>query len=323
MTADILIGSFDSVKPHSCTWSRSVSKFADSAKVQIPAIAVLKSTGDEYETVQTGETIREGMPISIACGYDSRNVLRFKGFISRVNFSVPLELECEGYSYQLRKKLNFSKSYKSTTVKQILLDVTAGTDIKLSKAIPDIPIDKAVFEHVNGMQVLEWLKEKCLLAVYFNYEELYVGALALEPKQTVKYRLGWNTVTDKDLKFGDREFAEVRIELGAKRDKTGEMQKTYSGNTNGQVKKLYTALEDSSVQADIAEQKRKEETSRGYTGSITAFLEPIFEPGMAVSIEDAKYTERSGTYFGSGVEGSFGPSGGRQKITIGFSLGKK
>jgi hypothetical protein len=320
MTSDIYIGSFKPVKPNAIKWSRSVENYCDTATIKLPTVSMLKREGDVYDRVQTGLQFSEGMPVEVRAGYGV-NHLRFKGFIRRINYSTPLEVECEGYSYQLRKKLDFSKSYKNTTVRKILEDLVEGTDIKLSDAIPEIPLDKATFQNCTGIQVIEWFQSKCLLTVYFNLDTLYVGALQLEPKTSVKLRLGWNTVKDSSLKFNDRkEFAEVRMEVGG-RKKDGTKGKSYEGKSDGQVKRLKTAIGDPATQKRLAEQARRDFVNMGYEGSITAFLLPVVEPGMAVIIDDTKYPDRKGRYFVSGVEGEFSSSGGRQKIKIGYTLG--
>jgi phage protein D len=320
MTCDIIIGPFKPVKPHSVKWSRSVENISDTATIKAPAISMLKKDGDHYERVQTGLQFKEGMSVQVNAGYDGRNIIRFKGFIKRINYTIPLEIECEGFSYQLRKKLDFSRSYKSTTVKKILEDLIQDTDISLSAAIPDIPIAKATFQNCTGIQVLEWLKEKCLLTVYFNHESLYVGLMQTEPKRSVKYRLGWNVIKDNELKFNaDKEFAEVRIQV-ASRSKDGKKEKAFVGKKDGQVKKVRTLLTDPEAQKRIAEQVKNDLLNRGYEGTITAFLEPFVEPGMTAVIEDSKYPERTGKYFITGVEGDFSSSGGRQKVKIGNSL---
>lgn len=320
MTSDITIGFYLKVKPNAFTWKTSIDNFSDSAEIKLPAIAYLKKEGDEYDRVQTGLKLSEGMKVEIKAGYDGKNSTRFKGFLRRINFTVPLTLECEGYSYQLRKKLDFTRSYKNTFVRNILQDLTLGTEIKLSPFIPIVPIDNATFKNVTGIQVLEWLKEKCLLTVYFNYDVLYVGALALEPKKTQTYRLGWNVIKDNDLKFNDKkEFSDVRVTIES-RAKSGEKKKAFAGNLAGQNKIMQTAIRDTGTQQKIAEQKRKELVLQGYEGSILAFLEPAIAPGDTATIQDKKYTDRTGRYFVTGVEGSFSSSGGRQKINIGYKL---
>jgi hypothetical protein len=281
----------------------------------------LKKEGDNYERVQTGLQFKEGMKVEVMAGYDGKNDLRFKGFISRLNYTIPLEVECEGYSYQLRKKLDFSKSYKLTFVQKILLDLIAGTEIKLSPEIPVIPIDKATFINVTGIQVLEWLKEKCLLTVYFNHDVLYVGMQQIVPKITKKFRLGWNVIKDNELRFNDKkEFADVRIQVGS-RKKDGTKEKSFAGRTDGQVKKYKSALKNPATLKAIAQEKKNEIVNRGYEGAIGTFLQPFVQPGMAALIDDKKYKERTGKYFITGVEFDFSTSGGRQKIKLGNSLG--
>lgn len=320
MSIDILIGNFSAVKPNAAKWDRSIYNFTDSSTVKLPALTSLKKEGDTYEKVQTGLQIQEGMTLVVNAGYNGNKVLRFKGFVSRINFTIPVEIECEGYSYQLRKKLGFTKSYYGTTVKKILTDLVEGTDIKLSDAIPDIPLEKAVFENATGIQVLEWFKTKCLLTVYFIYDVIYVGGLEIAPAKTVKYRLGWNVIKDGDLKFNNKkEFADVRIVL-SKKGKKGSKTKTSSGSKAGPVKVLKSVVSDPAIQQDIADQVRKNLVNKGYEGSITAFLEPFAEPGMAAYIEDTKYPERTGTYFITEVAGDFSSSGGRQKVKLGNSL---
>jgi hypothetical protein len=320
MTADIEIGTFRPVKPSRLKYTRSVDNFSDTCTVYLPAISMLRKEGDTYERVSTGLQFAEGMPVRVYAGYNDANELRFQGFIRRINFSVPLEVECEGYAYLLRKKISFTKTYKNTTVRKILEDVTSGTAIRLSDAIPHIPLESAVFKRVTGLQVLEWLKEKCLLTVYFNYDELYCGALQLDPKQTRTFRLGWNVVKDNELKFNtDRELADVRIEVGA-RKKDGTRSRGFDGKTDGEVKVMRSAIRDENTLANLAAEQRRRLVNRGYEGSITAFLQPLVEPGMAVNIEDQRYPQRNGKYFVETVDGEFGPSGGRQKIKIGAPL---
>jgi hypothetical protein len=321
MTCDIKIGAFKPVKPNAVKWSRHITNFTDTSTVKLPAIAMLKSTGDIYEQVQTGLQIKEGMKVEVIAGYDGRNVTRFKGFVSRVNFTIPLEVDCEGYSYQLRKKLDINKSYVNTTAKKILIDLVQGTDIKLSEAIPDIPIEKAGFKDCNGINVLEWLKENCKLTVYFNFDILYVGLEQAETIKTVKFRLGWNVIKDNALKFNDKkEFADVRIQLSG-RKKDGTKEKAFIGKKDGQVKRIKTVIKDKVALNAIIKQKQREIVNKGYEGQITTFLEPVINPGEAAHIDDLKYTERTGKYFITGIDGDFDHSGGRVKIKIGNSLG--
>lgn len=324
MTHNVTIEGVNSSRPFKASelrWSRSISEYCDSASIKIPLITRLnKNDGDLPKSVPTDMAIKEGMKVIIEAGYNKQNDICFMGFVRRVNISRPSEVVCEGYSYQIRAKKSFIKNYKNTTVKEILTDLISDTEIMLSNSIPEVRIDKAVFTK-DGISVLDWLKEKCLLTVYFNLNELYCGLEQLDLKQTKKFRVGWNLVDVSNFILNkDKELSEVRIEISS-REPDGSKKKGYSGKKDNDGVIRYTSVirDEESLKA-IARQIRRRELNRGYEGSVTAFLKPHVVPGMAVEIEDATYTERNGKYFVSRVDGEFSKRGGRQKIVLGGSL---
>ncbi len=321
MTADIKIGPFKAFQPNAAEWHRSIDNYSDTATVKVPAISKLKCEGDTYEYVQTGLQFKEGMKAEVLCGYDGKNITRFKGFVRRVNYSIPLEIECEGYSYQLRTKHGYTKSYAVTNARAVLKDLVTGTDIKLSESIPDIPLKNIFFKNVKGTDVLDYLKEKCLLTIYFNYDTLYCGLRMTEVKATVKHRLNWNVIKDNELKFdADRELATVNIQV-EKKIEDGTKKKAKYGVKDGSIKILKVRhITDEALLKKIAQEEREKLLHTGYEGTITAFLFPYVEPGMASHIDDVRYTDRTATYFIEKVDGSFSTGGGRQKIGIGALL---
>jgi len=326
MTSKITVEKIkNEVKPVAIKWKRSITDYSDSATITLPAIAMLKSNDQNtYTRVETGLQFREGLRVEISCGYDGQNTVRFKGFIRRINPKVPLELECEGYVYQLRKKQNVSRSYKAgTTLKSILHDLIDGTDIKLSPSIPDIKIESPVpFKNMKATAVLDYFKEKMLMTVYFNEDVLYVGLREAEKKDTIKLRLGWNVMDGNELKFNkERELATVNISLSQKGKDGKAVYASKADPRNKSVKHMQLPLRvDKATLKKIEDEQRKKMQNRGYDGAISAFLVPYAEPGMAVSIEDQKYPERTGSYFIEAVEGEFGSGGGKQKIKISSTL---
>lgn len=313
----------NTIKPNAITWKRSVTDYSDTATIKLPAVAMLKKQGDVYERIETGLQFKEGLQISIACGYDGKNPVRFKGFIRQIKPNVPLEIECEGYSYLLRKIQAFNKSYKAgTKMKTVLTDLVNGTPIKLSRDIPDVTIESAAnFSGKSGIQVLDWFKEQMLMTVYFNFDELYVGLKYTDFKKTIKLRLGWNVVEDNELKYNPRkELTEVNISLSTKQKdgKTQYADPKSKGNGGKQVK-MNVRLDNATLKK-VQDDQKKKLLNRGYEGALTAFLVPFAEPAMAVDIEDPKYPARAGKYFIEAVEGEFSSGGGRQKIKIEASL---
>ncbi len=194
LTSDITIGTYKSIKPSKVTWKTDVNSFTDTCTIELPRIKYLKTikstTEDKQEPNERKEYVfKENDKISIALGYDGSNVKRFEGFIKRVNMGIPVKIECEGYSYLLYDVI-FNKSYASVTVKQLLTELCSGTEIVLSSDIPNIPLTNVRFKNATGIQVLEWLKKECRLAVYFNFNELYVGTQFGKKGKTIKLRLG-------------------------------------------------------------------------------------------------------------------------------------
>lgn len=305
-------------KASSITWNRSIYSMSDTAIIKIPLAGLLHSNLSNQEG--TPLSIKEGIMVTIRTGYDGKNETNFKGFIRRINYSTPAEIECEGYSYQLKAK-RINKSYSKTTVKEILADIVKDTEIKLSELIPEVRIDSIRILNKSGLQALEQLKEQTALTIYFNLNELYCGPEQLDLKVNKKFRIGWNVVNSKDLRFlSERENDELRIITKSSREKDGTKVIGFSGTKNANSIVIKSVIKDKDILDQISKRRRKEILNEGYEGSFTAFLQPYVEPGMSVSIEDGMYPDRKGNYFVIGTSGEFGPNGGRQKIRIGGQL---
>lgn len=323
LTSDIKIAAFSKkIYPHKVTWKTTVNSFTDTCTIELPRIAYLendKTATFDSSTVDSKAVyaFKEDDKVSVSLGYDGNNTRRFEGFIKRVNMGMPVQIECEGYSYLLYDVI-FNKSYQTVTVVQLLTDVCAGTEIVLSSEIPNIPLTNVRFKNATGIQVLEWLQKECHLAIYFNFNELYAGTVFGKKQEKVKFRLGWNTVKEDDLKkkIVDKN---VRIVIQEKSEK-GDVKKTKSDVQKYSADKALKIK--AGIPADllkqIANRLQNKSNYNGYEGGITAFLEPAVNKGMVAEITDKQYPEREGSYFIESVSGSFGTGGGRQDIELGF-----
>lgn len=322
LTSDITIGNYPQVKPSKVTWKTDINSFTDTCTIELPRIKYLVNDKNKTEEQpKTGESagylFKENDKISILLGYGGKNSKRFEGFIKRVNMGIPVKIECEGYSYLLYD-IMFNKSYQSVTVKELLTDLCTGTEIVLSDEMPNIPLTNVRFKNATGIQVLEWLKKECHLAVYFNFNELYVGTQYGKKGNTAKFRLGWNTIKEDDFKqrLVDKN---VRVVIHEKNDK-GEVRKTKSDveKYDDEKELKIKAGIPSDLLKQIANRLQTKKNYNGYEGSILAFLEPATNKGDIADIDGYKYPEKSGKFFVESVEGEFGPGGGRQKIQLGF-----
>lgn len=324
LTSDITIGEYKNVKPSKVSYKTDINSFTDTCTIELPRITYLKTiktaTGDKQEPNERKEyDIRENDKIEVWLGYDKKNTKRFQGFVKRVNMGIPVKVECEGYSYLLYDVM-FNKTYASVTVQQLLTDLCQKTEIVLSKEIPIIPLTNVRFKNATGIQVLEWLTKECKLAVYFNFNELFVGTLFGKVQKRVKFKLGWNTIKEDDFKqrLVDKN---VRIVIQEKNDK-GEVKKTKSDVQKYSDEK--TIKVKAGIPADllrqIANRLQSKSNYNGYQGTITTFLEPAVNKGMVAEIDGFRYPEKSGSYFIESVSGEFGASGGRQTIGLAFLM---
>ncbi|WP_298307280.1 hypothetical protein [Flavobacterium sp.] len=328
LTSDITIGNYKKIKPSKVVWKTDINNFTDTCTIDLPRITYLKTvkttTEDLQEVNERKEYLfKENDKVIVFLGYNGRNVRRFEGFIKRINMSLPVKIECEGYVYCLYDVTDFSKSYANVTVKQLLIDLTQGTEIKLSNEIPHIPLKNVRFKHASGVQVLEWLQKECKLAVYFNFDELFVGTQYGKKQEKIKLRLGWNTVKEDDFKKRQVD-KNVKIVIKEKNDK-GEVKKTNSDVNkydNEKVLKIKAGI-PSDLLKQIANRLQTKSNYQGYEGNITSFLEPAANKGMVAEITDKEYSEKNGSFFIESVSGEFGSNGGRQTIGLGFLMATK
>jgi hypothetical protein len=341
LTSDIEIGGIK-VKANKVTWKTSVNSFTDTCTISLPRTKYLKTDATTTANAEDNKKVyafKEDDKVTVKLGYDGKNETRFMGFVKRVNMGIPVEVECEGYSYQLYDII-FSRTYTSVTVKKLLQDVTAGTDILLSKEMPDIPLKNVRFKNATGIQVLEWLVKECKLSVYFNFNELYVGTLFGKKQDEIKVHLGWNSVKDDGLKKKEVD-KNMKIVIKEK-NQAGEVQKVKSDDKNSKRKTTkhrkarqqidkYSNEKQVKIKAgipaqflkEIAQRLESKENYRGYEGDVTIFLVPYAEKGMVCEITDKVFHERQGRYFVDTVSGEFGEGGGRQTLTLGLLMPTK
>jgi hypothetical protein len=320
----IEIGKFRFKGVNGLVITKSILEMKNTAIIKIPTTSVLTQNGKRItSSVQTAHQFKVGEKVSIELAYNNRYNNEFVGFVSRINLTTPVEIECEGYSYQLRKKKNIVKSWKTTTLLEVLKEVVSGTDVKLHPKIPDIPLKNLVINKASGTQVIEYLKEllKGTLTACFFDDVLYVGLTYADvTNKTVKYKLGWNTVSETELKYREAKDEEVNIEFQI-REPDGKQKTISSGKTGGVTRReTLTAVTDSKHMEDIAKAKLLQESYDGYEGSLLAFLEPYAQPGYRAELTATRYKEREGNYFVVGTVVEFGMSGARRKPEIGIKL---
>ncbi len=315
MTSDIRIGKYK-VKPTAVKWRDAVDSFRSTATVSMSRRLVMRDRTSAKDSIDL--PIKPGDAVNIKLGYDGVNRERFSGFVKRIILGKTIEIECEGYALQL-DRIYLNKSYKSTTLKQILTDLIAGTDIVLSRNCEDVVIKNVTFSHAPGAKVLEWAQKELLCTASFYGNELYVGILKYgKPGKGLKLSFGYNTVEDAALKptaLTTIQAVNVRLKT-----KNGSV-KSYGEEAES---RKYDNVKEFNIRYGLPwafHQKLIDELARQtaqvkFSGNITLFAEPAVSKGDIVNIEDKRHGTRDGRYMVNTVSGSYGSGGGRQVISL-------
>lgn len=332
LTSRITIGQYQFKGVYLIRIKKSIHSFRNTATISLPASARLKSAEQGLPSLQTAKQFNEGDWVKIELGYDGEFRDEFEGFVSRVNFSQPVEIECEGYSWLMRKECNLKGSFPLVKLKdlmQFIVDkVNDGRDadhhITLSPDIPDLSLKQIVINNASGTQVIEYIKglfNGILQAFWTGPRELYIGLSYMDVvRQTAKYRLNWNTLPPNNLKYHRAEDTQVKIEI-VYRDESGKQVTTETGEEGGIVRRdNLTVVTDNKTIERIAEAKLAQERWNGYEGALITLLQPYCQPGFRAEVEDRQYEERQGAYFVESTTVTYGTNGAKRIVELGQRL---
>jgi hypothetical protein len=291
--------------------------------LKLPSHARVRSRKDPsmINRVKIANTFKQGEPVTVELGYNTKYRREFKGFVYRVSRTVPCEIELEGYSYELkRNKVN--KYWKATTLKEIMAEAVKGTSITVTVA-DDMPIVNYMARNVSGAELLDDIIEKvsdrAITAFFIEPDRLWVGLTYTAYLKTVKFRVGYNIINADKLKDVVAEKTLVEIKYVHKKP-TGEKVKAAAKNGVGIVKqKALTSVGDASWLQKLADAKLKRVTYDGIDGKAEAFLWPYLDPGDKAIIDNPVYSYVTSNIIES-VEVRFGIGGARRIFETGITV---
>lgn len=303
---------------------RSITSFG-TAKITLPTTAVLKQTDGSSLNVLTAQQINRGDAVAISLGYNNKLFREFSGYVTRVNYTQPLEVECEDAIFLLRSK-KIKKSYKKTdkaTLDTVLADILDNTGVGFDTGGLKINIDTLLLASDGGGEVpredaLNYVLDRYGLVGHFSISQrLFVGLRQGKRGKTVKYKLGWNTIKDDELKYHSSDDMKIKIKA-VYINKLGARTEVEVGDDDGSARTIFLSdVADKEQMKKLAENELSKYKFDGYAGKITAFLQPFAEPCDIIEIQDEKYSQRNGSYYCEATEVNFGRNGARRTITIG------
>lgn len=305
---------------------RSVHSLIDTADFSVPATFRLKkANGEKLSSEQTAKVFKEGDGIEIKLGHDGKLNSEFKGFIRRVNLTDPVTVECEGYSWQLRRKAPV-KSWKTVKLKEVLQTLIEGTDITIHPDTPEVTLAPFYMgaKNEDALEVLEELKKTEALTAYFiDGNQLFVGQeLTATTDKQVIHKLGYNTLDEDELKYRSKDEVKIHVSI-TYRDAKGKLHHTTAGERGGlEIKYNYGML--TAEQAKTSALREAEKKSyEGYEGKLIATWVPYCQPGWADKLLDPQYKEREQTVIVETVECKLDDRGDWRILELGKVLNKQ
>lgn len=317
LCCEVKIGSVTFKSVHNVNIKRSLYSLAATAIIKVPVTAVLKYSGKPPAHIETAERIKVGDKVEIKLGYDGSLNTEFVGYVKRLNYKVPLEIECEDEYYKLRH-INCVFSKKETSLKECLNTILTGVEFG---NIVDLTLKNFVVNNKPGSWVLGYLKKEYGLVAFFDINgKLYVGKAHDIRGETVKYRLRYNVINDDSLKYQLAEDVKLKVKAICYY-KDGTKIEGELGEDGGEQRTLYYYdVKDAAELKILANEEVKRYSFDGYRGKITTFLLPYALPAMIASVEDPVYSERGGDYFIESTEVNFGTGGGRRIVELGLKV---
>jgi hypothetical protein len=323
----ITIGAYKFKGVHEVKIVKSIHNGNDYCSITIPATCRLKPSGPNAtvstEQYKTENQFNRGDKVIVQLGYNGSYNTEFEGFVMRFNQSTPCIVECEGYIFQLNKQLQ-PKVFTNADFKDVLNYIISGTDITLAPEMANetFKIDRLIIANDQARQIIELLRNKYALTIFFHGNQLFAGLEFTQLRNTVKYQIGWNTIKDDELKLHNAGDYEVQVVIVGGGRKTNNIQTATAGdNTSNIVKKRLPNVTDASTLQKIANAEYTKQSFTGYEGKVTTFGLPVIEHGDKAVLDDPRYPERSGSYVVDAVETFYNRSGFRRKVNIAIKVG--
>lgn len=333
LSSDITIGNFRFSGVHEVQIRRSIHSYVDIATITLPAKAQVNKDGKVVsQNIITGKQFTDGDPVTINLGYNGLLINEFKGFVTSRDLDTPLQVHCEGYSYQLKRN-NITGSYPNVTVKDLLQKAIQNTDIKVHCTV-DMTLVNFELKDVKGTNVIDTIMEETdnNLRIFFIQPNVlwcgfvytpYANGTDVFDLGKASYRLGYNVLRENNLKQRLPQD-DPGTHIYVKKTATGVKLQGQSQDIPGALRKYKKSLNrmaDADSLNSLAQEHQYLENYTGYEGNLNAFLQPWCCPGFQAWVSDDNYPERDGYYLVESTEVTFGVRGARRKIGVGPLIG--
>ncbi len=313
MAYDIEIGSYRVGMLDSVEIVSSVGLLADTARIVLP--------GAEWNHALDVESkLRRGDEVVINLYYKEEGVVtEFEGWLQRIGTDDgSITLYCEDDLFLTRKTID-NAVLKNVRLKDLLQRIVAGLDLVCEvDCTYEWTYSKFVIHDATGYDVLKKVQEECGADIYVRDGVLHVHP----PGEVVGARRRYDfarNIEQSRLTYRSRQDKKFLVVVKANMP-DGTVKELEVGTTGGDKITVNAATCDGASMKLRGELELKRHLFDGYEGSITGWLIPVCRAGDSVTLHDADYPKKDGTYFVESVKTTFSREGGKREITLGYRL---
>lgn len=144
--------------------------------------------------------------------------LLFKGYISKVNSRMPIEVSCEDNMYKLKQNFINNKSYANGELSQVLTDILEGTGFTFTTGGATMTLGNFRIENQTTAEVLDYIRKTFHVECFFRGDVLHCAPFVYYPDTNLNppklFQFQKNIISDElqytradDVKIGAKAYS--------------------------------------------------------------------------------------------------------------------
>lgn len=292
--------------------------FAESFEVQsswktlTDTATIIEPAKLKFDRGTLRDSIRKGSEVLIQAGYLPNLQTIFRGFVTSVKPSTPVEIECEDYMWKL-KQVQVNDVASNETLRSFLERNIKDIEIDCF----DVSLPKYIASKITATQLLEELKKDFGFPAFIRDNKLVIGK-QYDPDNNTEHTCTLHyDVAEDDLEYETKDDISFNV-TAISNLQSGEKIEIQLGDPEGESRTLnFYDLNKTELQK-IAQSEFDRLYYDGYRGSFTYFGYAVIKPGDVVNLQDRLSSDKQGRYFVDDVTYSLSQSSGiRQTVQIG------
>lgn len=293
------------------TVESSWTLLTSTAEIVLPRKSLL------YNKKNIRDTFRKGDFVTIAFGYNGKNIEEFRGYITEIAADIPIRIKMQDEMWKLKQMpVNFSSP--NISLKNLLTSIAPGYKVD---ALDGVQIGSVRFPKTTVSAVLEKLQQDPWnLNTYFKTIDgqsiLVCGRYYADDSkfEKVNFHLERNCVSS-ELNYIRKDDVSILIK-GVSTLSNGTKIEFEFGDKDGQPRQLtHYNKQKSELEVLVKLDYEKYKQDR-FEGSFTTFGIPSVKHGQKANLTSTLYSDRNGTYYIEGTTKTFNRDGIRQVIKL-------